>query len=114
MALSASLPPALKCILCFLIIHLIIITTQVWAVFDYDKIASYKLQEPRILADEAVVQSNRAIGVGDISVMTLNVAAIVGVSRQRWYGVVCTFMVLGVALYWPVNFVATRFTYAFS
>jgi hypothetical protein len=38
--------------------------------------------------------------------------AIVGLLRKKFYGVVCSWMLLGIALYWPVVFVMSRFTYA--
>lgn len=99
----------------FLVFHLLIVLTQTWAFFDYDLMARNKLQEPRFLADEAVVQSNRAIcAAHGVVMLPLNVMAIYGLARSRFYGVVCSWMVLGTAMYWPANFVVSRFTYASS
>ena len=104
---------SLKVLIGFLIFHLLITLTQTWAFFDYDLMAQNKLQEPRFMADEAVVQSNRAICAAHSIVMVpLSLFGIFGLLRQQFYGVVCTWMLLGTALYWPVNFVASRFTYA--
>lgn len=110
---AASLTGGIKVLLSFLIFHLAIVLTQTWALFDYDLMARNKLQEPRFLADEAVVQSNRAIcAAHSVVMLPLSIIAIVGLLRHQFYGVICTWMLLGTALYWPVNFVASRFTYA--
>lgn len=103
----------IKVLLGFLLFQLLIVLTQTWAFFDYDRMARHKLQEPRFLAEEAVVQSNRAICATQAVVMIpLTILSMVGIIRHRFYGVVCTWMVLGTALYWPVNFIASRVTYA--
>lgn len=107
-----SLTTAMKWLLVFLLFHLLIVLTQTWAFFDYDRMALSKLQEPRFLADEAVVQSNRAICAAHFMVMLpLNILAIAGLTRYKFYGVVCTWMLLGTAMYWPINFLASRYTY---
>ena len=104
---------SLKILIGFLMFHLLITLTQTWAFFDYDRMALLKLQEPRFLAAEAVVQSNRAICVAHSIVMVpLSVLGIFGLLQHSFYGVVCTWMVLGTAMYWPVNFVASRYTYS--
>ena len=109
------LTPGMKWLMVFLAFHLLIVSTQTWAFFDYDRMARNKLQEPRFLADEAVVQSNRAICAAHAVVMLpLNVIAMYGLARCRFYGVVCSWMLLGTAMYWPVNLVASRYTYASS
>ncbi len=111
-ALHPPLETGIKMLIGFLIFQLIIVLTQTWAFFEYDQVAKKKLQEPRFLADEAVVQSNRAICAAQSVVMLpLCILAIYGLLRRRFFGVVCTWMLLGTALYWPVNFVASRFTY---
>jgi len=110
---SGKLPLGMKVLMGFLIFHLLIVLTQTWAFFDYDLMARKKLQEPRFLADEAVVQSNRAIcAAHSVVMLPLNLMALAGLARHKFYGVVSTWMLLGTALYWPVNFVASRFTYA--
>ena len=98
----------------FLILHLLIVVTQVWAVFDYDRVASYKLQEPRVLADEGVVQSNRAIGIGSaLVVLPLNLLAIYGnlCRKGAAWNTHATCALLGLSTYWPVVFLASRYTY---
>jgi hypothetical protein len=103
----------IKALIGFLIAHALLLLTQTWAVFDYDTVASMKLQEPRSMADEAVVQANRAIGLADTLIMLpLNTMAVVGLLRRKFYGVICSWMLLGIALYWPIVFVMSRFTYA--
>ena len=104
---------SVKVLVGFLIFHLLIVITQTVALFEYDWMAQNKLQEPRFLADEAVVQSNRAICAAHAVVMLpLNCLALMGLCQHRFYGVICSWMLLGTCLYWPVNFVASRFTYA--
>lgn len=107
------LPSGIKILMGFLLFHLLIVLTQTWAFFDYDLMARNKLQEPRFLADEAVVQSNRAIcAAHSVVMLPLSFMALIGLARHQFYGVICTWMLLGTALYWPVNFVASRFTYS--
>eukprot|EP00339_Tiarina_fusa_P024415 CAMPEP_0117052114 /NCGR_PEP_ID=MMETSP0472-20121206/36026_1 /TAXON_ID=693140 ORGANISM="Tiarina fusus, Strain LIS" /NCGR_SAMPLE_ID=MMETSP0472 /ASSEMBLY_ACC=CAM_ASM_000603 /LENGTH=155 /DNA_ID=CAMNT_0004766623 /DNA_START=91 /DNA_END=555 /DNA_ORIENTATION=+ len=110
---APQLSIGLKVLVGFIILHALLLLTQTWAVFDYDTVAGLKLQEPRSMADEAVVQTNRAIGLGDTIIMLpLNIMAIVGILSRKFYGVICSWMLLGAALYWPVVFVMSRFTYA--
>jgi hypothetical protein len=116
MEASMDPPPmgtGIKVLIGFLIFHLLIVITQTVALFVYDWMAQNKLQEPRFLADEAVVQSNRAICAAHAVVMLpLNCLALWGLGRHQFYGMICSWMLLGTCLYWPVNFVASRFTYA--
>jgi hypothetical protein len=107
------IPSGIKVLIGFLILHTLLLLTQTWAVFQYDLMASYYLQEPRFMAEEAVVQSNRAIGLADTVVMLpLSFMAIYGLLTRKFYGVICSWMLLGTALYWPAQFIASRFTYA--
>ena len=116
MSSSSELPPlstGLRVLILLLVLHLLLLCTQTWAVWDYDLMASFKLQEPRSMADEAVVQSNRAVGLADTIIMIpLSLMAIVGLSSKQFYGVVTSWMLLGIALYWPVVYVMSRITYA--
>lgn len=108
-----NMETGIKVLIGFLIFHLLIVITQTIALFEYDWMAQNKLQEPRFLAEEAVVQSNRAICAAHAVVMLpLNILALGGLHQHRFYGVICSWMLLGTCLYWPVNFVASRFTYA--
>eukprot|EP00429_Kryptoperidinium_foliaceum_P019231 CAMPEP_0176035654 /NCGR_PEP_ID=MMETSP0120_2-20121206/17644_1 /TAXON_ID=160619 /ORGANISM="Kryptoperidinium foliaceum, Strain CCMP 1326" /LENGTH=174 /DNA_ID=CAMNT_0017369021 /DNA_START=23 /DNA_END=547 /DNA_ORIENTATION=- len=110
---SPPCPTDVKILIIFLVVHLLIVLTQTWAFFDYDLMARNKLQEPRFLADEAVVQSNRAIcAAHSIVILPLNLLAIVGLTSKQFYGVVSSWMMLGTAMFWPTNFVASRFTYS--
>jgi hypothetical protein len=162
-------PPSMKglrVVLGFFYFHLLLVSFPSWSYFQYDVVATtYHLEEPRGIADEAVVQTNRAIGlVNIILVIPLNILAIVGLSiplfsyqpqqqyqqqqRRRQHdtnnnndlrgtiqqqqqpqhprpsppsppppvsvplwGMLSSYLLLGIALYWPVLFLATRCTY---
>lgn len=110
---AQQLSSGIKVLIGFLFFHALLLLTQTGAVLDYDLMAGWKLQEPRSMADEAVVQSNRAIGLADtFIVLPLNAMALYGILCRKFYGVICCWLLLGIALYWPVVFVMSRFTYA--
>lgn len=135
-------------VVAFFSVHLLLVAFPAWAYFHYDFVsATLHLEEPRVLADEAVVQSNRAIGLTNLLwVIPLNLAAIVGLSghccccscggkgrgngsnddRQattksemisppslppQW-AFTASYMLLGVAMYWPLQFGSSRWTYS--
>lgn len=85
---------------------------QTLAVFDYDMVAGWGLQESRALVDPAIVEVNRAMGLADTVIMLpLFVIAAVGLLRMRFYGAVAGWIVLGWNLYWPVVFWASLLFY---
>lgn len=86
---------------------------QTLAVFDYDMVAGWGLQEPRDLLDPAIVEVNRAIGLSDTLVMLpLFAVAAFGLVGLRFYGAVASWVVLGISLYWPVIFWTSQALYA--
>lgn len=120
-------PAGLKVVIGFFYFHLLLVLFPAWSYFQYDLVAGLHLEEPRILADEAVVQTNRAIGLANLlTVIPLNLLAIAGLSMPSTccsnrfsasslppaWGMVSSYMLLGSALYWPTLFLATRLTYA--
>jgi hypothetical protein len=124
----------LRVVIGFFYFHLLLVLLPAWSYFQYDMVAAFHLEEPRSIADEAVVQTNRAIGLVNLMlVVPLNLLAIIGLTlpllrRRRhpasfsstWHppqapplwGMISSYLLLGVALYWPTLFVATRITYA--
>jgi hypothetical protein len=113
-------PNGLKIVIGFFYFHLLLVMFPAWSFFQYDVVAAFHLEEPRVLADEAVVQTNRAIGLTNLFVVIpLNLMAVAGLMvpsrcslQPPLWGMVSSYMILGVALYWPTLFLATRCTYA--
>ena len=86
---------------------------QTLAVFNFDMVASWGLQEPRALVDPVIVEFNRAIALADtLLLLPLFVVAAIGLMRLRFYGAVASWIVLGWSLYWPAVFWASQFFYA--
>ncbi|KAG7344618.1 hypothetical protein IV203_022626 [Nitzschia inconspicua] len=154
--LSPALPCGVRLVVTFLTIHLLLVVFPAWSYFQYDFVsATLHLEEPRIFADEAVVQTNRSVGLTNfIWVIPLNMGAIVGLcccgrnGRKIWCrrcGCCCcskgtggerqaedtimmiptnvtwsppfwaftlSYMLLGVAIYWPIQFLCSRWTYS--
>ena len=76
---------------------------QTLAVFDYDRVVGWGLQDARDLVDPVIVEVNRAIGLADTLVMLpLFAIAIAGLIRRRFFGAVASWLVFGMTLYWPV------------
>jgi hypothetical protein len=131
---SDKLPCGIKVVALFFLFHLLLVVIPAWSYFHYDFVATQlHLEEPRELADEAVVQTNRAIGlVNCIWVIPLNLFAIVGLTccsrRQNtsdnhrrtinnstppppWVFTV-SYTLLGVSVYWPLQYISSRCTYS--
>jgi len=107
------LPTELQLLQGFLWLHLLLMLTQTWAFFDYDLMARNRLQEPRFMAEEAVVQSNRAKCLtGTIVIVPLSVLSLYGISQRKFFGALGTGMVLATAMYWSVEFLSSRYTYS--
>jgi hypothetical protein len=137
---SPTRPCGLGVVVVFLTVHLMLVIFPAWAYFQYDFVsATLHLEEPRVFTDEAVVQANRAIGLTNLVwVLPINVCSIVGLccccccggrhgnlewdDRQRQQrGIVpptwaftASYMVLGVAIYWPIQFLSSRLTYTLA
>jgi hypothetical protein len=127
-------PFGVKIVIGFLIYHLLLIVLPAWSYFQYDLVATaLHLEEPRQLADEAVVETNRAIGLTNlIYVIPMNIMSIIGLCCHYTCCCCCcgsssshdtttlppiwvmtsTTMVLSIAIYWPILYISSRFTYA--
>ena len=92
----------IKLIIGFFILNLIMfLFGQGGAVVSYDYVAKLGLQEARETIDPVIVVINRGIGLADVLVgVPLFVLAIIGLWRLRFYGVVFSWMVLGISFYW--------------
>ena len=92
----------IKLIIGFFILNLIMfVFGQGGAVVSYDYVAKLGLQEARETIDPVIVVINRGIGLADVLIgVPLFVLAIIGLWRLRFYGVVFSWMVLGISLYW--------------
>jgi hypothetical protein len=114
----------------YFVIHLLLVLAPAWSYFQYDFVSlKLHLEEPRVFADEAVVQTNRAIGLTAwIWVIPVNICAIVGLSccttatprGQQQHEVAMpslwpftvSYLLLGTAMYWPIQFLSSRLTYS--
>jgi hypothetical protein len=114
MTSGASLPLGIRVIIGFHTLSFVLwIIGQTGAVLDYDRVAEWGLQDPRILLDPAIVEANRAIGLTDTIVMLpLYLVAVVGLLGRRFYGAVASWLVFGMSLYWPVMFWCSQAFYA--
>ncbi len=92
----------IKLIIGFFILNLIMfVFGQGGAVVSYDYVAKLGLQEARETIDPVIVVINRGIGLADVLIgVPLFVLAIIGLWRLRFYGVVFSWMVLGISFYW--------------
>ena len=80
------------------------------AVFFYDVIAQWGLQDPKVLLNPAIVQANRGIGLADMIIMVpLFIIAVIGLLRLRFYGAVASWLALGITLYWPIVFLSCQY-----
>lgn len=93
----------IKMIVGYLILNLMIfIVGQGGAVISYDYVAKLGLQETRETIDPILVEINRGIGLADFLIgVPLFILAIIGLWRLRFYGMVFSWMVLGISIYWP-------------
>lgn len=107
-------PLGLKVIIAFhLISSFLWLIGQTGAVVAYDTVAELGLQDPRSALDPAIVEVNRAIGLADTLVMLpLHALAAFGLLRWRFYGVITSWLVFGVTVYWPIVFWCSQYFYA--
>ena len=70
---------------------------------SYDTVAQWGFQDPRESLDPVIVEANRGIGFADFVIqIPLFIAAVIGLCLRRFYGAVCSWLVLGITIYWPV------------
>ena len=114
MTRTSRLPLGVWIIIVFHVFSLVIwFFGQSMAVVDYDKVASWGLQDPRALVDPTIVEVNRAIGLTDTIVMLpLFIVAAVGLFRRRFYGAIASWLAFGMTLYWPVVFCCSQGFYS--
>jgi hypothetical protein len=114
--MPSSISCGIRCIIGFCALNFILWgVAQTLAIWNYDLVASWNLQEPRSIANETVVATNQAIAMADTLIMLpLFAMSIVGLYQRKLYGVVCTWMVFGITLYWPVVWWMSRITYSKS
>ncbi len=86
---------------------------QTLAIFYYDMVAEWGLQEPRVLVDPVIVEVNRAIAIADtILILPLFLIATIGLWGMRFWGVVASWIVLGWLWYFPLVFWSSQALYA--
>ncbi|UCH74585.1 MAG: hypothetical protein JSU82_01650 [Rhodospirillales bacterium] len=109
-----KLPAGIIAIIAFHLASLVLwFFGQTLAVIDYDMVAGWGLQAPRAETEPVVVAVNRAVGLTDTLIMLpLFVPAAIGLLRRRLWGAVCSWLVFGITLYWPVIFWTSEAFYA--
>ena len=102
MVKQKQVPVGIKLIIGFFILNLIIfILGQGGAVISYDFAAKLGLQEARETIDPVIVVVNRGIGLADVLIgVPLFICAVIGLWRLKFFGAVCSWIVLGISLYW--------------
>lgn len=102
-----------------LIIWFFIVSTFVWilgqggAVFMYDTVARWGLQQAPHNIHPVILQLNQATAFTDVLVsLPLFVCSVVGLHRSQFYGLVSSWMALGINLYWPVEAWIKQWYYA--
>jgi hypothetical protein len=102
-----------KVIIVFHLISLLLwLVGQTGAVIAYDVVAEWGIQDPRNLLDPAIVEVNRGIGLADTLVMLpLHAVAAIGLVKGRFYGVVASWLVFGMTVYWPTVFWCSQYFY---
>lgn len=111
---TTKIPPGVKIIIGFHLLNIILWTIgQGGAVISYDTVAEWGLQDPRSLIDPAIVEVNRGIGLADMIIMIpLFIIAVIGLCRLKFYGVLFSWLALGITLYWPIVFLCSQYFYS--
>lgn len=110
---AGRMPSGIWAIVGFHIVNLLLWSVgQTGALVDYDRIAEWGLQDARSLVHPVIVQVNQGIAAADTVVMLpLFLIAVVGLVRRRFFGLVASWLALGITLYWPVVYWWSQFFY---
>lgn len=94
----------IKFIIVFHLLNIIFwVVGQGGAVVAYDTVAQWGLVEARDSIDPLIVVINRGIGLADVIIgVPLFIVATVGMWQMRFYGLMASFMVLGISFYWTM------------
>ncbi len=111
---TTKLPAGVKVIIGFFLLSIILWTIgQGGALEAYDSVAEWGLQEPKEFVDPVMVEVNRGTGLADIIIQfPLFIIAIAGLRKFRFYGLVASWMVLGITVHWPVVAWCEKFYYS--
>lgn len=83
---------------------------QTMAVINYDFTVSAGLQEPVNEITPVGVAMNKGFGVGDTSIyIPIFIAGIIGLFKQKLWGVYLMFGAMAITAYWPVVCLTTLF-----
>ncbi len=114
MGKDTKFPLGIKVILGFHLFNIILwFFGQTLAVFNYDLVASWGLQDQRALIDPIIVEVNRGIALADtIILLPLFVIAFIGLLKSKIYGLITSLLAFGISLYWPVVFWSSQYFFA--
>ncbi len=93
----------IKLIIGFHILNTIIfIIGQGGATIAYDTVAQWGLQHDAIkTADPFIIIINRAVGLADFLIaVPIFILATIGLMKMKFYGIMTSFMILGINFYW--------------
>lgn len=107
------MPPGVRAIIAFHTLNILLWSVgQTAALLDYDRVAEWGLQDARALVDPVIVQVNQGIALADtIVLLPLFAVAAVGLVKRRFFGVVASWLALGITLYWPAVFWSSQAFY---
>ncbi len=113
---SEKIPNGIKIIIGFHIISTVLwIIGQTFAIFYYDTVAAWGLQELRVFNDPVIIEVNRGIALADSIIMIpLFIPAVIGLWRLKFFGAVFSWMVLSINIYWPVEALSTKYFFSES
>lgn len=107
-------PWGIRAIIAFHLLNLLLWSVgQTGALLDYDRVADWGLQDARFLVDPVIVQVNQGIALADTIVMLpLFALAVIGILMRRYFGLVASWLALGITVYWPVVFWSSQSFYS--
>ena len=113
MQTKAKIPLGIKTIIGFHLLNIILWTIgQGGAVISYDTVAEWGLQDLRNIIDPAIVEVNKAIGLADMIILIpLFIVSVFGLWRKKFYGIIFSWLALGITLYWPTVFFCSQYFY---
>lgn len=113
MQIKTKIPFGIKAIIGFHLLNIILWTIgQGGAVISYDTVAEWGLQDLRNLIDPAIVEVNKAVGLADMIILIpLFIVSVFGLWRKKFYGIIFSWLALGITLYWPTVFLCSQYFY---
>ena len=99
-----NLKLGIKLIIGFHILNAVMfIVGQGESVVAYDTVTEWGLvHDRRAYSDPFIIVLNKAIGLADVMVVPIFIVAAIGLWQKRFYGLMASFIVLGINFYWTL------------